>query len=466
VFTGIVRDVGERVRAAREREELLNRERTARAEAESAREDAESANRAKSQFLATMSHEIRTPMNAIIGYVDLLKLGIGGDLSAVQREHVDRIQSSSAHLLSLIEDILDLARVEAGRLRVEEDRALISSAVAEAMKLVAPFVVQGRIEISEPCGEDPDACYFGDATRVRQIVVNLLSNAVKFTEPGGRVRVSCGTAAEIGNETEADKPPRWTWVRVEDTGIGIAAEVLDTIFQPFVQLDGGARRKRGGTGLGLTISRKLAWLMGGDLTAHSEPGVGSAFTLWLPRQRPSDVVSLAEDLVGRDDTLGLAQVGRVVLDRLPEIMQAFVERVRTEPMIPAARDLAHADLQDHIATFLTDVAQALSVVERSQTDRLGLMQDGTAIQNLISDLHGSQRRRLGWNESALHREFEILRSIMRDVLFTELSDAPGIDLDEDLRIVDRLLATAERVSLLGWRLADGDKPHAPPPADP
>jgi hypothetical protein len=94
------------------------------------------------------------------------------------------------------------------------------------------------------------------------------------------------------------------------------------------------------------------------------------------------------------------------------------------------------------------------------------MQDGTAIQNLISDLHGSQRRRLGWSESALHREFEILRGTVRDVLFTELSDAPAIDLDEDLRIVDRLLATAERVSLLGWRLADGDKPHAPPPADP
>jgi signal transduction histidine kinase len=257
----------------------------ARAEAERARSDADEANRAKSFFLANMSHELRTPINAVIGYAQLLNMGITGPVTAGQQEQLERIRASSAHLLTLINDILDLAKVEAGHMTVEHDREPMGEVVAEAVALVGLDAAAAGLTLENLC-RNSRAMYVGDRDRVRQIIVNLLSNAVKFTPVGGRVTIRCGTpeTPEPGAQLAGAGP--WTYLSVEDTGIGIAADQLPRIFQPFVQAEEGHTRTKGGTGLGLTISRQLARLMGGDLTVTSSEANGSCFVLWLPAVTP------------------------------------------------------------------------------------------------------------------------------------------------------------------------------------
>ena len=290
-LTGAVvtfRDVTAQLRAEAERERLLAAERAAREEAEGARAEAERANRAKSEFLANMSHELRTPINAVLGYTDLLEGGIVGPVTDSQREHLSRIAMSANHLLGLVEDILDLATIEAGRLDVVRERGDARTAVDESLPLILPQAVARGIAVENRCDVGCTYPYFGDAARVRQILVNLLSNAVKFTEPGGSITVEVETAGSAGAEASLAGPGPWTVFRVTDTGIGIAPGHLEAVFQPFVQVETGHTRTRGGTGLGLTISREFARRMGGDLTARSVPGEGSAFTLWLPSDPPLD----------------------------------------------------------------------------------------------------------------------------------------------------------------------------------
>jgi PAS domain S-box-containing protein len=269
------RDVTERRRAEAERERLLAAERAARAEAERA-------NRTKSEFLANMSHELRTPINAVLGYTDLLEGGIVGPVTDYQREHLSRIEVSARHLLGLVEDILDLATLEAGRLEVVHEPGDAHTAVAESLPLILPQATAKGIVVENRCAAGRAHPYVGDADRVRQILVNLLSNAVKFTERGGSITVDVETARSADRAATLAGPGPWTLIRVTDTGIGIAPGQIEAIFHPFVQVETGHTRTRGGTGLGLTISREFARLMGGDLTARSVPGEGSAFTLWLP----------------------------------------------------------------------------------------------------------------------------------------------------------------------------------------
>jgi signal transduction histidine kinase len=243
--------------------------------------EAQEANRAKSQFLSTMSHEIRTPLNAIIGFTSLIDLEIAGPLTPPQRQYLERIRASSAHLLKLIEDVLDLAKVEAGRMEVRRERARAEAAMSAAVGLVEPQA--GAAGITIAYHEGSTGCYLGDEDRVRQILVNLLANAVKFTERGGRVTVTCGTAREPDAEARhLSRDAPWVFIRVADTGMGIAPEMRESVFAAFVQTEQGLTRRKDGTGLGLTISRELARCMGGDLTLRSELGRGSAFTLWLP----------------------------------------------------------------------------------------------------------------------------------------------------------------------------------------
>jgi signal transduction histidine kinase len=248
---------------------------------EDARAVAEQANAAKSQFLAVMSHEIRTPLNAILGYTDLLQLGVAGALSDQQRDYLSRTQASGKHLLSLISDILDLSKIEAGSMDVRRETARATVAVDAALALVEPQAAARGVELVNRCEAPQDVRYVGDEGRVQQILANLLSNAVKFTNPGGRVTVHCSSMATPSNGSA------WTVMRVSDTGIGIAADRLSSIWQPFVQGDMGHTRAYGGTGLGLTISRQLALLMDGDLTVESTIDEGSTFTLWLPAATPS-----------------------------------------------------------------------------------------------------------------------------------------------------------------------------------
>jgi PAS domain S-box-containing protein len=250
-------------------------------EAERARTEADSANRAKSDFLATMSHEIRTPINAIIGYTELLQIGIAGPLEEKQRAFLDRVRFSSRHLLTLVEDILDLARIEAGRTDFATARVSAASVIAAALALVGPQAHARNIHLTHATQADQEPSFEGDEVRVRQILVNLLSNAIKFTEPNGRVTVSHGVAHAAPPVTNGHPGP-WTYVRVADTGVGIAPADLERVFLPFEQAEQGYTRRKGGTGLGLAISRQLARLMGGELTADSEVGRGSTFVLWLP----------------------------------------------------------------------------------------------------------------------------------------------------------------------------------------
>ena len=254
--------LGRQAALAVERARLFEAEHAARAEAERA-------NRAKSEFLAVMSHELRTPLNAIGGYAELMEMGIRGPITPQQREDLHRIQQSQRHLLGLINEVLNYARLETGTVHFDVADVRLREALAGAEALVAPQAQAKELELAT--AECPPALAArADPEKLRQILVNLLSNAVKFTDRGGRVELSC--AASAGG----------VHVSVRDTGIGIEADQLERIFEPFVQVRADLTRTAEGTGLGLAISRDLARGMGGDLTAESTPGAGSTFTLTLP----------------------------------------------------------------------------------------------------------------------------------------------------------------------------------------
>jgi PAS domain S-box-containing protein len=238
-------------------------------EAEELRVTADEANRAKSTFLAVMSHELRTPMNAIGGYVQLMEMGIHGPVTPAQLEALHRIQVAQRHLLRLINDVLNLARIESGRVDYVMEDVEISETLAVVAPMIEPQMQARDLDFSVRV-ELPHFAY-ADREKVQQILINLLGNAAKFTQPGGRVDVETSESAD-GSEV---------LIRVRDTGIGIPPDKLGRVFEPFVQVDSSHTRSAEGTGLGLAISRDLALGMGGDLRAESNPGKGSTFTLVL-----------------------------------------------------------------------------------------------------------------------------------------------------------------------------------------
>jgi signal transduction histidine kinase len=235
-----------------------------------ARREVEQANQAKSTFLATMSHELRTPLNAIGGYADLMLAEIRGPINADQRRDLERINRNQRHLLSVINDILNFAKVESGQLRLNLADISMNEALGELESLVAPMLIEKKISYEYKCC-DPSYRAYADPERLQQILLNLLSNAAKFTPPGGAITVECGATH------------KWMRVKVVDTGVGIPQDKVQSIFEPFVQLERGLTMDMSGTGLGLAISRDLARFMGGDLKVSSVVGKGSTFILTVPR---------------------------------------------------------------------------------------------------------------------------------------------------------------------------------------
>jgi signal transduction histidine kinase len=235
----------------------------------------ETANRHKSEFLANVSHELRTPLNAILGFSEALDERLFGELNARQAQYVRDIHDSGRHLLALINDLLDLSKVEAGRLDLEPAPVDVPALVEGAMQMVAARASAAGVRLTVDI--EPDVgVWRGDARRLHQILLNLLSNAVKFTPAGGDVRVRAAHAA--GGLA----------IAVADTGVGIAPEQMQRLFAPFAQARSRGLRGEEGTGLGLALSRRLAELHGGRLQVDSAPGRGSTFTLWLPAQAPME----------------------------------------------------------------------------------------------------------------------------------------------------------------------------------
>ena len=228
--------------------------------------EADMANRAKSEFLMAMSHELRTPLNAIGGYAELLSLG--GGVTDRQREYLGRIRKSQQHLMGLINDILNFSRIEGGQIVYEVTEISVASVIDAVVPMIEPQADAKHLQVTRQTTDDVIAC--ADRGKFEQILINLLSNSVKYTDDGGRIDVSYG---KVDGRVQ---------IRITDTGIGIPADKLGAIFEPFVQVGRSLARPAEGTGLGLAISRDLARAMGGDLTAESAIGEGAIFTLTLP----------------------------------------------------------------------------------------------------------------------------------------------------------------------------------------
>ncbi|MGI9043823.1 MAG: sensor histidine kinase [Gemmatimonadaceae bacterium] len=449
-----LRDVTDR-RQAEERTRQLAHEREARLEAEAS-------SQAKSDFLAIMSHELRTPLNAILGYSELMELGISGDLTDQMRKQVGRIRVSAKHLLGLVNDILDLAKVEAGRLSVANASASVEEAITSAMTLTQPQAEARNLELVVIPGGRPLPSYVGDDERVRQILVNLLSNAIKCTEPGGTITIESSQTAKPDDGARLQPRTSYLRVKVADTGQGIPEEKLGAIFEPFVQGDTGPTRSQEGTGLGLTIGRRLARLMGGDLTVKSEVGEGSTFALWLPvdcaaleaaaeeseteAQGPSDARQISADVIERQ-LEGLSEVGTSILAQLEPTVATIVGRIRSDPAIRMAAGLRSSQVADHLSTFLADIASALAVVEESSGKPSPLLADTMEIQRLVSERHGAQRGRLGWTEAAIRREFMIIREEIEGVVRKAVPAGGALAASDAIATVNRFLDQAEYVTV-------------------
>jgi len=270
--------------------ERLNREFQQQKEAaETAKRQALAATRAKSDFLANMSHELRTPLNSVIGFSEVLEDEIFGPLNEKQRSYVANILISGKHLLGLINDILDLSKVEAGKMELELSIVKLRALLASALNLMQEKAFKHGIQITLDIGPEGELELIADERKLKQILFNLLSNAIKFTRQGGDVRITAKRIqhfATLGQEAPESASGRdCIEIAVEDTGIGISAEDLPKLFQEFSQLSSPYTKTQEGTGLGLALAKRLVELHGGRIWVESEPGKGSRFTFVIPLQQ-------------------------------------------------------------------------------------------------------------------------------------------------------------------------------------
>ncbi len=418
----------------------------AQAEAQRARADAERANVAKTQFLASMSHEIRTPINAVLGYADLLAAEVGGALTAQQQAYVSRVLASGRHLLGLVDEVLDLSKIEAGEMSVAAVDTTADAAVRASVAMVTPQAQAKGVELHV----DPDwsrSGYVGDDHRVRQIVLNLLSNAVKFTDAGGAVFVRCWIE---------DQPPRgaslpltgpWLVVEVRDTGRGIAPEQQLRIFEPFVQAAGELHERPSGTGLGLTISRRFARLMGGDLRVESSTGVGSAFSLWLPATHQDRLPHVdwgdAELPVG-PQVSGAGELGTLLLESVRQLETDLAARLKADPQVPSARELDDLSLEYQTGPIVAGLGKVLHAVAGGGG---APYEDARQTLDLLYTAHGRQRRRLGWTVEELARELRLLHDVLDGFVRTQAMRRTHSELVPALGVLHREVSRGARIGI-------------------
>jgi len=268
VIYAVARDITERKRDEAEKRKFAERLAASNQELELRNREVERATHLKSKFLASMSHELRTPLNAIVGFSDLLAEQTAGELNDKQKRFVNHIKEGSAHLLQLINDILDLSKIEAGQLEIRCEDFQVQDALPEVLSTIRPLAMAKNIEVQQELRTDRPV--YADRVRFKQILYNLLSNAVKFTPKGGRIEIDCfESAGQIG-------------LSVTDTGIGIRPEDQKVVFEEFRQVEGKQGAVNEGTGLGLAITKRLVEQQGGKISLSSEPGRGSRFTFTLP----------------------------------------------------------------------------------------------------------------------------------------------------------------------------------------
>lgn len=426
-----------------------------RRSAQRARAEAEHANRAKSQFLATMSHEIRTPINAVMGYADLLDAGVAGPLTDRQRGYVEGIRSSSQHLHGLVSDVLDLAKIEAGEMKVSVEDMPIRPVITWALQIIEPQAERKNLTVRLVWESDRGVRVLGDSDRLRQVLLNLLANSLKFTEENGTITVRC-VEREAADAAALPEVGPWVVVEVEDTGRGIPATELDRVFEPFVQAEAGHTRRAAGTGLGLTISRRLARLMGGDLTAESEEGVGSTFSLWLPVATQDRLpLSVQAEEAARPwppephELPGLAAAGETLLAAVARVELEWVDRLRADARIRPTEGLSRARLSDHTAPLVSAIAHTLIALEEAGAEP-PVLDDADTIQATIARRHGHQRRRLGWGKAEVEREYGLLLEVVEATLRRETPKRTAANLATALAISRRLVARASAASLAAY----------------
>ena len=456
-WVGTHTDITARKHAEEQRDLALAEAVEAREVAERAQEEAEMANRGKSEFLATMSHEFRTPLNAILGYTQLIDMGVLGVVTPEQHDHLQRLRASGIHLLGLVNDILDLSKIEAGRVHVTRETGHMSEIIRGAVALVGPQAVARSIDLQEECEGDPRTSYVGDPDRVRQIIVNLLSNAVKFTPPGGRVSLHCGNSDHGDPGARLVGAGPWTFLRVEDTGIGIAPEQLGRIFEPFVQAESGYTRNEGGTGLGLAISRRLARLMGGDITVQSTLRRGSTFTLWLRAAASEEQAPTSAENVVAPDTIAPIDVGEArglasaLMRETDSISDRYVERLRSDSGVPDLSAVSEPYVRDHSDTVVAEIVNAASLIAETKGKASDLLRDGAEVQRLLAELHGAQRFRLGWTESEIAIDVDILSGEI--VAATRRIGGDGETATFFIDTTRKILEQWKQTSIRGYRFA-------------